>query len=405
MALSHFLQGQVEIQVQAPFPQRLLNLCAQETIPFWGLQWHSPQELYLNIHQRDYPRVKRIAQNIQAQVTLCHRKGLPTLLARWKHRVGFLLGFFSSLLAVSLLSHFLLVVEIQGNDTIETALIRSALDEAGLHVGAFGPQLKLSHLSQVVLSQVEGLSWVSINVYGTRAEVLVREATPAPHIPDTQGLSHLVASTGGLIEEIHVYKGEALVAQGDTVAQGQVLIRGNVELASPLYSDLPSQWLEVQSGGTVVARTWHQLTAVIPLSAWVKEPHETTDYRLAFTFFGQYYSFFPGEQGYLSGYEGERQRHALPGLEAFPLSWTLLTHRPYTLVEQSLNRKECRNLLEATLEEELEQRIAPGEILSSSFSAQEQDGLLYVTLWAECRENIALTQEGQEYVYLDAPSS
>ncbi|MCD7768638.1 MAG: hypothetical protein LUH36_00750, partial [Oscillospiraceae bacterium] len=63
-------------------------------------------------------------------------------------------------------------------------------------------------------------------------------------------------------------------------------------------------------------------------------------------------------------------------------------YSPYTT--QSVEALELREELEAALTTALAGEIGPeGEILSARFTASGGDGVLYVTLFAECQEQIA----------------
>ena len=37
--LMNFLRGMVILRLTGPFPERLINLCAQEGIDFWAMEW------------------------------------------------------------------------------------------------------------------------------------------------------------------------------------------------------------------------------------------------------------------------------------------------------------------------------------------------------------------------------
>ena len=37
--LINLLRGYVEWRITGPFPERMLNLCAQERLPFWRVRW------------------------------------------------------------------------------------------------------------------------------------------------------------------------------------------------------------------------------------------------------------------------------------------------------------------------------------------------------------------------------
>lgn len=393
--LQSFLEGQMQVELSSAFPQRLLNLCAQEHIPFWSVQWHSPQNISFTIYQKHFPRLRQLSQQIKGELEGQSSRGLPSLWKRVRRRSGFLLGLCLSLLTVTVLSRFILVIDISGNHNTSTAQIRYALEQAGLHIGAYSPHLQNSQLQQQVLTQLEGVSWISINFYGTRAEVTLQEAVPPPEIYPTQGLYDVISTAAGIIEEIRVHKGDAMVAVGDTVTQGDLLISGMVELEPPLYSTEPSRWLFVPSSGHITARTWHSLTAVIPLTAQVKEPYGVTQHSYQWYLLGETFTFFQNTLLFLPNYDKIKEASHFPSLETLPLAFHCIQETPYHLVETSLSQEACQALLQSSLLQTLQTQIGDtGEVLSTDFVSQEKNGLLQVTLTAECRQSIGETVEG-----------
>ena len=50
--LMNYLLGVVRVRVTGPFPERLLNLCAQGGVPFWGVEWMDGHTLRLTARRR-----------------------------------------------------------------------------------------------------------------------------------------------------------------------------------------------------------------------------------------------------------------------------------------------------------------------------------------------------------------
>ena len=126
------------------------------------------------------------------------------------------------------------------------------------------------------------LSFMAINIYGTRVVVQVEEADPQPELLDQSTPADIVATADGIIEDIQTSAGQAQFVDGDIVAKGEVLISGTI----PLYQQNPEKPyagdLVVHATGTVTARTWRTLEERLPLTVPTKvyEEDTHTGYRL-----------------------------------------------------------------------------------------------------------------------------
>ena len=79
---------------------------------------------------------------------------------------------------------------------------------------------------------------------------------------------------------------------------------------------------------------------------------------------------------------------ALPSGRELPLTLKCETVREYVTVPAPIDRAAAQALLEERLELALRAALGDGEAVSTAFSAAERDGMLRVTLQAECREEI-----------------
>lgn len=269
--LMNFLRGMVILRVTGPFPERLINLCAQEGIDFWAMEWLDEHTVRLTTRRGSLARFQELARRAGCEVEREASRGLPDFLGRFRTRYAFLVGLVFALCAVSFLSRFILVVQVSGNETVPTAVILSQLRQLGARPGAYGPGLDRKQLAQELLVRVDGLSWAALNLHGTRLEVIVREEIKTPERVDESGCFDIVAQADGIITHIEPELGDALVKDGDVVAKGDVLISGTVTLEPPQYSGLPNRYYQTHARGRVWARTWRFLTAAIPADTAVKE--------------------------------------------------------------------------------------------------------------------------------------
>ncbi len=393
----NFLRGSVEVEVTGAFPERFLNLCAQEGIGFWGLETPDGQTLRLRVSRRDVRRLDELGRRVMCEVAVQTRSGMPFFLARFRRRYALLVGLALSLCAVGVLSQFILTVDVQGNETVPTAVILEEMKRLGVRPGAYGPSIQENQVCNEALLDLKDLAWISVNLHGTRAEVLVRERTPKPEIVDESVPAHVVAGGSGIITQVEVRAGQALFQEGDTVVEGEVVISGIVDLPEPAYSEIDLGTLTVRAAGQVYARTWRTLSAVIPLEAGVKEYTGAEVSRWSVTIFGHRLYFLKNGGISYERYDKIKNNHTLtlPGGREMPLTLTQETVREYDVRTVSIDAEAGEKLLRERLEERLAELMQEreGEVLEMDFTAVRQDGLLTVTLVAECSEQIGKTVE------------
>ena len=390
-AIINFLRGSVLFTVTGAFPERFLNLCAQAGVGFWDLEWLDPHTLRLRVSRRDARRVGPLAEKVLCEARARRHLGFPYFLAGFRKRYALLLGLALSLAAVCLLSRFVLTIEVSGNKTVYTAAILTELSRQGVRVGAYGPGLDVRRISQESLLRLDGLAWMSINLHGTRAEVLVREKLPEPEVRDESTPANVVAQADGVILDLEVLDGQAAFQEGEAVLRGEVVISGTMDLREPEYSAVDAGQRLVHARGNVWARTYRTLTAQIPLEAQVKRYTGEEETQWSLLALGRTVNFF-GKGGVFSeGYDKIVETHplTLPGGRVMPLALRRTEYRAYVTEPAALNAGAARSMLEERLLERLDALIGEdGEVLDTVFTVREEDGMLAVTLRAECREQI-----------------
>ena len=391
LRLVNALRGSVRLEVEGAFPERFLNLCAQRGILFWNVEWMETTRLRLTVTRRGSRQAAALGERTLCTVTPAGRKGMPYFLARFRKRYAFWVGMGLSMAAVCVLSSFVLTIEVKGNTNVSTAQILTELRRQGLGIGTFGPGLDERTVGNKVLLQLPQLSWLSINLYGTRAEVLVREAVEAPELVDAQEYGSVVARASGIVTRVEALTGEAVVKVGDTVLEGETLISGTVHLEGPAYSDKPEiGQIQVRASGRVYARTWRTMAAQLPLEAQVKRYTGEETNLWSVTALGRRTDFF-GKGGISFDRYDKISRTwtlTLPGGEEMPLAVQRETCRAYELETLAVEPDAAQAMLKERLLEALEETVGEGEIVSTEFAVETADGMLTITLQAECREEI-----------------
>lgn len=389
--LMNLLRGTVRVTLRGPFPERVINLCAQMGASFWAVEWEDANTLTMTVLRRDMGKVKQAAQQAMCTLEGAQGRGLPHFLGRFRRRYAFWVGFSLSLLAVCLLSNVVFTIEVTGNERLSTAQILTQLRRLGAAPGAYGPGLETKYIAEEAVRQLDGLSWMAINRWGTRLEVIVRETVPAPEILDETGYGHVVAQAGGIILDRRVYAGQAVVEEGDTVAPGDILISGDVRMMQPMFGEEPVYTYQTRARGLIYARTWRTLQASIPMDAWCKAYTGEERSLVSLTCLGRRVNFYQNSSISWEYYDKITLTTPLrlPGGVELPVAIQREVVRAYQPQTVQVNLGAAQDLLEERLLDQLQTMIGEdGQVLSTQWEAKVEGGLLTVTLTAECREEI-----------------
>ena len=380
------LRGQTWVRVEAPFPERVLNLCSARGLAFWDLVWESETAFTCRLSRRDCGRLRRAMKNLEGSLTLVRGEGVPFFLGRFRRRQALVLGLTACALWVTVGSFFIWDFTVEGNEAVTEEEILRALEKYGIGIGTLGLGLDTEDLRNHVLLEVPELSWITVNVSGCRATVQVRERTPVPELVSKREPTNVVARRAGLVLEVQALDGAACVLPGSSVTEGQLLISG--------VEDTETLGARVLTGmGTVEARTWYSLTARLPLTAPVKRytGEEKTFYSLVI---GTRRIKFFSNSGMEAGTYDKittRDRLTFFGLP-LPLTLERETCRYYETEQAAVDIAAAESAAEQALTDYLHTLVDEyGTVSSTLCTSRQRDGSLEVTLAAECVEQIGRT--------------
>ena len=391
----NFLRGTVRAEVSGMFPERVINLCAQNRVEFWAVDWRDDDTVRMTLRSEGLHEAIIFAQRVDCRLDVLWQRGLPQFLSLFRQRYGFLVGVAGALLTVAILSGFILNIEITGNERVDDAVILQQLQRHGVRPGRYGPALDRRQIEQEILLENRDLAWMTINLRGTLVEVQVLETKPAPSRVDESGFYHIVAKADGIVTGIEPEQGDALVEKGDTVKKGDILISGTVTMEPPKYSDLPSRYYQTHARGRVWARTWRQITAVFPLETQMKVWTGREKRTAAINFFGTRMEFC-GNSSISDGLCDKItsvRRAALPGGLELPVFLVSELYREYTLKTVCVERDAAIDLMKVALERHLTALVGEtGQVVGVAYETRVADGLIWVTAVGECLEEIGQEQ-------------
>lgn len=381
------LRGNLWLEVQGAEPSRLLNRLTEAGLSFWDAEPVDDFTIRFALKLRELETAKSLAARCQCTLRVLKTGGVPTVKRRLRRRLALMAGLAVCFAVLGISRLFVWEIEVEGNETLTRGEILRALAESGVEPGSFWPSWSADTIKNEVILKLPELAWVGVSVDSSKATVRVRERQEAPELIDNDAPHSVRARRTGIIEGMEVYLGAPLVQPGDAVLEGETLVSGRVEstLGTVRY---------VHASAKIEARTYYELTIAAPTEQYFTEEHGGRS-RWALVIGNERLNLYFGGSELPENSVKETTEHRLEWPGVFSLPVTLVHERilEYDVVVETADVEALTERLEQTLDEKLEELLdGRGEPLSHTYTSSESGGVLYVTLRAECLEDIAETR-------------
>ncbi len=252
--LLRLLCGYVVFEASGGFCERFLNLCKINNLNLWNIKNDGVKVIAFTTAS-EFTLIKKPARNAGMEINVVKECGLPFFIKRHKWRCGALAGVFLVFVAVWFLSGFIWEVEVVTDNGVKIENFTDCLADMGVETGARKSKIDVLQVQESLLDTFSELSWVSINIFGTKAQVEYMYAKPQKDIADNINPTNVVSSKAGEIVHVEGYAGQNVVKIGDCVVKGSLLISGVTKNAD-LSEDL------VHARGKVFAKTENEICSI-----------------------------------------------------------------------------------------------------------------------------------------------
>ena len=270
------------------------------------------------------------------EAEIIRRHGLPFLIARYKKRVGLLVGLLLGLALLFYAELFVWKITVNGNTLLSDEEIIRALEDYGIGVGSFIPRIPVLQAQNEFLIKYGELSSFAINIKGTHIQVEVLERTHTPEIEQKNGFCNIVSDYDGIVLSVEAVDGTAVVKVGDVVSKGQLLISAYTVAARNIYRLHHAR-------GKIQAQVYEQFSEVVPLSDTRKHYTGREQVKTTVTAFGKAFDLFWTEQCTYEQFDAEvtREPVVLFGIIETPFVKTTAVFREYTSETVILPREQA----------------------------------------------------------------
>lgn len=228
IGLIRWILGYVKFVAKGMFPERFMNMIAKSNISIWNVK-RKGDELSACVVADEYKEFKGISRKTGTKIKLLEKHGFPFIINKYKKRKGILIGILLFSLFLYILSLYIWEIDITGDVPDDTTNIESVISDLGLTRGCIKSNLDLSYIEQKMMIEIPSISWASINIKGSLAEVAIKQRkTPPSIVPKTEPCN-IKSSMDAQIVRMEIYNGTPVVNDGDAVVKGQLLVSGVFE--------------------------------------------------------------------------------------------------------------------------------------------------------------------------------
>ena len=230
ISLLRYIQGYLKIRVTGYSPERFLNLCKNKKIDVWGLEaGHNAYDMYIKVS--GFRKLKPILRKTQTKVSILERFGLPFFFHHYRKRKLFFIGIFSCLIMIYSMTFFIWNIDLQGNQTITDDVLIEYLESEHIYHGMAKRDVDCEQIVKDIRKTFDEIIWVSASLDGTRLFIHVKEnADTFIESEEEKIASDIISDKAGTVVEMITRNGVPQVAVGSTVAQGDLLVSGTVDV-------------------------------------------------------------------------------------------------------------------------------------------------------------------------------
>lgn len=225
--LWNYLLGYVIIEVRGFSIERFLNLISKKGIFIWDLT-ETQRGAEMKVSVKDFKKLKPYTKKSKCHIKIKGRFGRPFIIKSLKKRQLYILGIIVFIVSLYTLSSFIWLIEVSGNSRIKTKDILSFCESKGFSVGSYKSSIDTDNLKKELKNHFPEISWITIEMKGTKASIELRETLPIIKNIDASEPCDIAAKEDAIIESIITKRGSPLVKKGDAVSKGDILVSGEL---------------------------------------------------------------------------------------------------------------------------------------------------------------------------------
>lgn len=264
LSFQHYARGSVQIELNGLSLEKFLNAAAEHGLRFWDAQRITFNTMTAWMNASDFKELRTVLKKTHCKIKILQKQGMPFILWRYRVRRLFVVGALACIFAVYAASRFVWHIEIEGNNTIQTEQIMRTLSQY-VKPGTRISQLDMTAIERAVVLDNPDIAWAGTRLNGTRLTLSILEGSSVPSIQEQGGCSNIVAVRDAMVSRVTVFDGVAVVAEGDQIKAGDILISGT------LAANMNAPERYIHATGEVLGRVWYTGEVELPRVSMVAQ--------------------------------------------------------------------------------------------------------------------------------------
>lgn len=380
------VNGMVRLRIICADPAGILTAVHNAGIVLYQISMPDELTLKITVRRQDAKALHHLLKNKGVDIQRDGKKGLYWSLRGLMKRPVLVGGILCLLLLCTFLPTRVFFFRVEGNVNVPTRLILEQAEACGLEFGASRRAVRSEKLKNALLEAVPQLQWAGVNTAGCVATISVRERQEISGQDPAGGVSSIVATRDGIIQEVTVTGGNPLCRIGQAVKKGQILVSG--------YTDCGVSIRAERAKGEVYAVTERKMTACMPTDWSYRGEKQTVTKKYGLIIGKKRINFYKGsgilDTGCVKMYE--ENFLTLPGGLQLPLAIVTEVWVSFPSASVSVSVDESSSKLSDLTREHLLKLMIAGQILSHNETVSQADGVLKLEGVYGCLEMIGREQ-------------
>ena len=260
----NLFENEVDFIIEGAETERILKYCSDKGLKINNLKKEG-YKLFGSLRAKDYKKLKKIRIKYGLKMKITNKRGYYFFIKKNQTKAGFVFGLIFVILSSIILNKFIWEINIYGNKDVDAETIIQSAEEMGLKKGTLSKKHDSQTVEWYIMNENEGLALVEVNIQGSCANILVREATkPAEMKSDDDIPVNIIASRYGVIRKMDVFDGQDAVKVGDAVMKGDLLV-------SAVYEDRHNKLTLKHARANIIAETDYSIEVEFPLEQIIEK--------------------------------------------------------------------------------------------------------------------------------------